>query len=184
MHDELQFLSKSDPSPFLPLPSALFSAPLDKIHPCSWFAVWWQPLYRIPDMPLDVKFLAYYSFESLYQLCSVPHTRRKQSYEVPIAGLLCGGVQAHSTSGEGDEHWLRPRIVDNGSHLSGDLLKEETGSEQAFMEEVRLLHTAAQQLTCDIQQNIVYLHAAGHECEEDAHKDFAFLQRGRLGSLG
>jgi Protein of unknown function (DUF789) len=180
MYDELKHLKAEAPSSCLPIPSALFSTPLSNIHPCSWFAVWWQPLYRIPDMPLDVKFLTYYSFESVHRLfCNPP--RRKQSYDIPVTGLLCGGVQAQSASAEGDEHWLRPRSEDGSVHSTGDLTQDP---EAAFVMELNQLLKAAVQLTCDCRHDIVYLDKGGHEFEEDAHKDFAFLQRGRFGSLG
>jgi hypothetical protein len=42
--------------------------PLCQVHPASWFAVAWYPVYRIPDAPLTARFLAFYSFAQPLQV--------------------------------------------------------------------------------------------------------------------
>ena len=49
------------PAGGLPLPGALWHTPLHRVHPDSWFAVLWHPLYRIPDDELQARFITYHS---------------------------------------------------------------------------------------------------------------------------
>jgi hypothetical protein len=46
----------------------LQSTLLADMHPASWFAVAWYPVYRIPDAPLTARFLSFYSFAQLLQV--------------------------------------------------------------------------------------------------------------------
>lgn len=47
---------------------ALAEARLVDLHPASWFAVAWYPVYRIPDAPLSARFLCFYSLALPLQL--------------------------------------------------------------------------------------------------------------------
>lgn len=51
--------------PGVPVPAALRSMPLQNIHPSSWFAILWHPLYRIPDDKLKARFITYHSFSAV-----------------------------------------------------------------------------------------------------------------------
>lgn len=162
LYHELQSLAAQQPSDALPDPPALLHTPLSDMHPCSWIAVWWQPLYRIPDMPLDAKFLTYYTFEHVF---SVPN-----EFSMIIAGLLSGGVEVHA----GDitaERWL---------HLSSG---SQNGPLQCKLEEyIRHLHGRAQRLSCNCEHYVEILTKNGTTYDDEMdHKDFVFLQRGRLG---
>jgi hypothetical protein len=46
----------------------LMATRLADIHPASWFALAWYPVYRIPDAPLTARFLAFYSFSQLQEV--------------------------------------------------------------------------------------------------------------------
>lgn len=46
----------------------LMATRLLDVHPASWFAVAWYPVYRIPDAPLTARFLAFYSFAQLQEV--------------------------------------------------------------------------------------------------------------------
>jgi hypothetical protein len=70
----------------LPLPAALRHVPLHSIHPASWFAVLWHPLYRIPDADLKARFITYHSFGDAATLCG----NAQQSPVVRLAGCLMG----------------------------------------------------------------------------------------------
>ena len=45
--------------------SFLKDALISELHPASWFAVAWYPVYRIPDAPLCARFLTFHSFAPL-----------------------------------------------------------------------------------------------------------------------
>eukprot|EP00884_Botryococcus_braunii_P014640 jgi/Botrbrau1/23177/Bobra.0041s0028.1 len=43
--------------------AALLNLNVEKLHPASWFAIRWHPLYRIPEAPLHAEFLTFHSFQ-------------------------------------------------------------------------------------------------------------------------
>jgi hypothetical protein len=166
LYHEIHALANQRPSRFMPQPQALLNTPLCRMHPCSWFAIWWQPLYRIPDMPLDAKFLVYYTFELFEGPCT-PH-------KLHVAGMLSGGVEvlnSESSSASG-EHWLR---VQDSSSEQGETCMHK------LQEYLKFLHTGAKQLTCNCDHAIETYTPNGTLHEDEGHKDFIFLQRGRLG---
>lgn len=48
----------------------LMSTKITDLHPYSWFAVAWYPLYRIPDAPLTARFLTFHSLAPLWESAS------------------------------------------------------------------------------------------------------------------
>jgi hypothetical protein len=42
--------------------AVLLEQQVSALHPASWFAVAWYPVYRIPDAPLTARFLTFHSF--------------------------------------------------------------------------------------------------------------------------
>ncbi|KAL0053045.1 hypothetical protein WJX82_000107 [Trebouxia sp. C0006] len=59
MHDKVQELAAGRLACGLP-GSLLNSQPLAELHPASWFSVVWYPAYRIPDAPLNGRFLTFH----------------------------------------------------------------------------------------------------------------------------
>ena len=45
----------------------LSSSKISDLHPYSWFAVAWYPLYRIPEAPLTARFLTFHSIAPLWE---------------------------------------------------------------------------------------------------------------------
>jgi hypothetical protein len=45
----------------------LTSSKIADVHPYSWFAVAWYPLYRIPEAPLTARFLTFHSIAPLWE---------------------------------------------------------------------------------------------------------------------
>jgi len=45
----------------------LSSSKISELHPYSWFAVAWYPLYRIPEAPLTARFLTFHSIAPLWE---------------------------------------------------------------------------------------------------------------------
>jgi hypothetical protein len=45
----------------------LAASKISDLHPYSWFAVAWYPLYRIPEAPLTARFLTFHSFAPLWE---------------------------------------------------------------------------------------------------------------------
>jgi hypothetical protein len=164
----------------IPWPQALLNTRLIDIHPCSWLAVWWQPLYRIPEMPLEAKFLVYYSFKDIFHELwheSLPYLL------MPVAGMLSGGVEIHASMQGSpiDEQWMR--IHDSALPF---VHKRKWLQEQQHRTSTMLrdLHTVAQQLTCNCQKDMLVWKRDGGALEDESHGDFTFLQRGRLGING
>ena len=60
LFQQAEALCAAEPSPAVPLPPALWHMPLHALHPESWFAVLWLPLYRIPDDDLKARFITYH----------------------------------------------------------------------------------------------------------------------------
>jgi hypothetical protein len=46
---------------------ALSSSKVSQLHPYSWFAVAWYPLYRVPEAPLTARFLTFHSLAPLWE---------------------------------------------------------------------------------------------------------------------
>lgn len=181
LSQEIAGLACQPPSETVPDPAALLATPLRHIHPCSWFAVWWQPLYRIPDMPLDAKFLAYYSFSSIHAWASDP---RCTYLQLPISGLICGSVSVPQPSGAptapDDERWLSPYPMKLPSPGGAEPAAAARKAQRAALDDVQALHGQAQCMTCNWPLQVEVLNADGSVRDGDAHTDFAFLQRGRL----
>lgn len=92
----------------------LLNTRLADLHPSSWFAVAWYPVYRIPDAPLTARFLAFYSLapllEALSGAAAVAEERRASGWaggggpsgltalRLPVAGLRWYNLMG--------EHWL------------------------------------------------------------------------------
>jgi hypothetical protein len=68
----------------VPSPAALRQLPLHSVHPSSWFAVLWHPLYRIPDADLQARFITYHSFGDGATACG----NMRRSAAVRLAGCL------------------------------------------------------------------------------------------------
>jgi hypothetical protein len=61
LHDTLNRLTEGDAE------HLLWSARFKDLHPYSWFAIAWYPLYRIPDAPLTARFLTFHSLAPLWE---------------------------------------------------------------------------------------------------------------------
>jgi hypothetical protein len=174
---ELQAMATQPATERVPDPEMLLTTPLHRIHPSSWICVWWQPLYRIPDMPLDAKFLVYYSFEGVW---NPPPPPNPIPFQLHISGLLTGGVEVHSSDGAAasGERWLQ---VPCSGEEDPDTMSQHTMLEGKLQELLAHLHTRAQQLTCNCDHSVEIIGKDGAVHEDEGHKDFNFLQRGRLG---
>jgi hypothetical protein len=77
------------------------------VHPASWFAVAWYPVYRIPDAPLTARFLTFYSFSQLLEVLNdaVSVARADLSAPCRLAGLPMPvvGMKWYNLMGE---RWL------------------------------------------------------------------------------
>ncbi|KAL3150524.1 hypothetical protein ABBQ32_000341 [Trebouxia sp. C0010 RCD-2024] len=133
MHDKVQELAASRLANGMP-GSILNSQPLSELHPASWFSVAWYPAYRIPDAPLNGRFLTFhhltprpvpgpsqpgpsldaFSIARDLSLQAEPRAHPTgalvQPVELPVAGLkLCN---LHG------ERWLEPLNMDASLHGS------------------------------------------------------------------
>eukprot|EP00873_Tetraselmis_striata_P034540 jgi/Tetstr1/454804/TSEL_041684.t1 len=60
---------------------------LADLHPHSWFAVTWYPIYRIPDAPLKAAFLTYHTLAPAAMACRRGHPEPKAPPELRVVGL-------------------------------------------------------------------------------------------------
>lgn len=124
-------------------------------------------------MPLDAKFLVYYSFEAVW---NPPPPDHPMPFQLHLTGLLTGGVEVHSSDGgaSSGERWLQPRNA------------EETNTKyQGVLQELLShLHSRAQQATCNFDHAVEIVANDGSLLDDEVHKDFNFLQRGRMESFG
>ncbi|XP_048330177.2 uncharacterized protein LOC107419732 isoform X2 [Ziziphus jujuba] len=74
---------------------------LNDLHPRSWYAVAWYPIYRIPEGNLRAAFLTYHSFGHLVRRTATDDAQSSQSVVAPVVGL-----QSYNTQGE---CWFQPR---------------------------------------------------------------------------
>lgn len=78
----------------------LDSVKIGELHPSSWFAVAWYPIYRIPDGTFRSAFLTYHSLSSLQSVCSGSTIARQfsdnciDSVTSPVVGLMSYNAQA------------------------------------------------------------------------------------------
>lgn len=64
------------------------------LHPYSWFAVAWYPLYRIPDAPLTARFLTFHSMAPLWEAATAAERELKEAAAAAAAAV--GGASAAS----------------------------------------------------------------------------------------
>ncbi|BBM97395.1 hypothetical protein MPTK1_1g05380 [Marchantia polymorpha subsp. ruderalis] len=82
-------------------PTALDDLCLGDLHPASWYAVAWYPIYRIPEGPLRAVFLTYHSFNHLTPTASSfgpmgggCEELNDDAVSLPVVGLECYNLQA------------------------------------------------------------------------------------------
>ena len=86
----------------------LWSTKLADLHPYSWFAVAWYPLYRIPDAPLTARFLTFHSLAPLWEAATAAEREAREAAEaaaaaersssVGVATVETGGGHGSATS--------------------------------------------------------------------------------------
>lgn len=91
----------------------LWSSKMVDLHPYSWFAVAWYPLYRIPDAPLTARFLTFHSMAPLWEAATAAERELKEtaaaaaavavngasaaSYKLMLKGSVGGGGDGNET---------------------------------------------------------------------------------------
>ncbi len=85
----------------------LRDARISELHPASWFAVAWYPVYRIPDAPLCARFLTFHSFAPLVISMQRALSALQQGQHRPVAimPLQVVGLKWYNMHGE---RWLEP----------------------------------------------------------------------------
>lgn len=84
----------------------LSSSKVSQLHPYSWFAVAWYPLYRVPEAPLTARFLTFHSLAPLWEAAKQSVADRRS-----ISALHTNVVDA-MTRAEND-------MANNLSHAAG-----------------------------------------------------------------
>ncbi|GAB4817490.1 hypothetical protein N2152v2_004536 [Parachlorella kessleri] len=62
------------------------------LHPYSWFSVAWYPIMRIPEAPLDARFLTYHSLASLWELACEARARRDSQASIAAPAIAASGA--------------------------------------------------------------------------------------------
>ncbi|KAK9828497.1 hypothetical protein WJX72_000379 [[Myrmecia] bisecta] len=100
LYDKVLQLAKGPCADGLP-GRLLLDARLCDLHPASWFSVAWYPVYRIPDAPLNARFLTFHSLSPVPAAAgpgnASAHTRL---LALPPVGLKWCNLQG--------ERWLEP----------------------------------------------------------------------------
>ncbi|PNH00818.1 hypothetical protein TSOC_013337 [Tetrabaena socialis] len=96
--------------------SLLYDMKLLDVHPASWFAVAWYPVYRIPDAPLYARFLTFHSFGPLVESMRNVQERLTMGQVAPynILSLPLVGMNWYNMQGE---RWMEP--LDESAVASG-----------------------------------------------------------------
>lgn len=89
LHDRLEQLSGPAGRNHL-----LWKTQLRDLHPYSWFAVAWYPLYRIPDAPLTARFLTFHSLAPLWEAAWMA----ERQINAPVAAAVGGGNSSAAAS--------------------------------------------------------------------------------------
>ena len=75
-----------------PAPSLLRDVRISELHPASWYAVAWYPVYRIPDAPLVARFLTFHSFAPLVSSIHNTLAALREGQQRPMQLLPVGVV--------------------------------------------------------------------------------------------
>ena len=81
--------------------SFLKDALVSELHPASWFAVAWYPVYRIPDAPLCARFLTFHSFAPLQAAMrsqAEPQQQSHSSQQRQPESIPSGGEDGSTTA--------------------------------------------------------------------------------------
>jgi len=108
---------------------SLWSSKMVDLHPYSWFAVAWYPLYRIPDAPLTARFLTFHSMAPLWEAATAAERELKETAAAAAAAV--GGASAASYKlmlKAGGAHGLGSVGGGNGNETPTGLLNAYPGS--------------------------------------------------------
>ncbi|PKA52149.1 hypothetical protein AXF42_Ash014086 [Apostasia shenzhenica] len=115
-------------------PSKLKSLNLKDVHPASWYAVAWYPIYRIPDGSFRAAFLTYHSFGSFIRRSTSCGNGGRTNFVVsPVVGL-----QSYNAKGE---CWFEPTKLNPKSAQSDEALSSYLS--ETLMGRIQSLEQAA-----------------------------------------
>lgn len=77
----------------------LSSSKISELHPYSWFAVAWYPLYRIPEAPLTARFLTFHSIAPLWEAAMQSIADRRSISALHLDSLSTLRISDTSKSG-------------------------------------------------------------------------------------
>lgn len=104
----------------LPLPPGgqlLRDMRIMELHPASWYAVAWYPVYRIPDAPLVTRFLTFHSFAPLVTSIQNALASLRTGGDIiplPWSMPVCG-LKWYNMHGE---RWLEPLYHDPSGQVT------------------------------------------------------------------
>ncbi|KAK9831111.1 hypothetical protein WJX74_003657 [Apatococcus lobatus] len=105
----------------------LLTTRLKDLHPASWFAVAWYPIYSIPDAPLNGRFLTFHTLQPHPLPC--PAAQLPSRLGLPVAGFCWCNLQ--------QENWMAAtsKLQDASSRESQDTIEDDA---DAFELELKL----------------------------------------------
>ncbi|XP_020593129.1 uncharacterized protein LOC110033477 [Phalaenopsis equestris] len=140
LFDKIQELILGDSSAnchFFGDPSKLASINLNELHPASWYAVAWYPIYQIPEGSFRAAFLTYHSFGRFVRKnTSNTVDGCINSITLPVVGLQSYNAQ--------NEFWFEPTNLNSGPTIPSENLKSRLQS---------LEKTASVMSTASIRKN-------------------------------
>ncbi|KAJ6696631.1 hypothetical protein OIU85_003024 [Salix viminalis] len=151
-------------------PSKLESMNLHDLHPSSWFAVAWYPIYRIPQGKFQAAFLTYHSFNQ-YKVYSIPIDSLSKTFQMIFFPVI--GLQSYRTQ---NECWFDPRAPVESS-------SEETTS--STTSEILIERSRAQEERCrTLNRNSMVLSTRSVTKDQvsrvNYHRDYEFFINARL----
>ncbi|KAB5512984.1 hypothetical protein DKX38_030012 [Salix brachista] len=151
-------------------PSKLESMNLHDLHPSSWFAVAWYPIYRIPQGKFQAAFLTYHSFNQ-YIVYSIPIDSLSKTFQMIFFPVI--GLQSYRTE---NECWFDLRAPVESS-------SEETTS--STTSEILIERSRAQEERCrTLNRNSMVLSTRSVTKDQvsrvNYHRDYEFFINARL----
>eukprot|EP01026_Neomeris_dumetosa_P044489 TRINITY_DN3752_c0_g1_i4.p1 TRINITY_DN3752_c0_g1~~TRINITY_DN3752_c0_g1_i4.p1 ORF type:complete len:484 (-),score=69.89 TRINITY_DN3752_c0_g1_i4:1072-2316(-) len=159
-----------------PMPQ-IMNQKMGTLHPASWFAVAWYPLYRIPDSSLTARFLTYHS---LFQAVGTIKQTEQNAESVlsqpapwPVICLQPNGLKYYNLT---SEKWFGTdeRISEGGrDNLSTSACSSMSDMDPGMRHEFEKLELVAEKFA--IGDGIKKLGQTGEEYRKQEHPDFKFF---------
>ncbi|KAK9848493.1 hypothetical protein WJX84_003196 [Apatococcus fuscideae] len=147
---------------------------LADLHPASWFAVAWYPIYRIPDAPLNARFLTFHSLHPQPHPSTTAAGASRMS--LPVDGGLLGVACEN-----GSLRAFDLRSGERSFNFQNDFPQGEPMTSVLFnpAKEYEIFGSAAKRICCfDLRQGSDQAPVSSLECNQDDINQLAINPKG------